>query len=42
MSCVSVPCKMSGTGPTPTPTLILPAIQGWMRQMYGLVLSPKN
>src|SRR5438874_13770975 len=37
MSCESVPCRISGTGPDPTPTLILPAIQGWMIQMYGLV-----
>src|SRR5438552_2259322 len=42
MSSVSVPCRISGTGPDPTPTLILPAIQGWMIQMYGLVPAEAN
>src|SRR2546427_5809824 len=42
MSCVSVPCKTSGTGPTPVPALTLPAIQGWMRQMYGVVPGPNG
>src|SRR5437660_4488405 len=42
MSCVSVPCRISGTGPAPVPTAILPAIQGWMIQMYGLVPAVAN